>query len=198
MKPVKNLFSQALIALIALSGCSESYINEDVSPQGTISLERITLGAPESSLREAVITFVKDPSALACAGGKTQYLSRDKTPAGGQYMVQCKDGSVFQITVKHDTPVAKDTALVEMKKLLPADIPPQSRVDEGTASETYYWGSDYNGELKLSPTAKPTGSPGVRDICVTNLIALQKSQKDLEAERAARKPLVEEAKTAKP
>lgn len=183
--------------MLALSGCSESYINEDVSPQGTISLEKITLGAPESSLREAVITFVKDPSALACAGGKTQYLSREKTPAGGQYVVQCKDGSVFQISIKHDTSVAKDTALVEMKKLLPADIPPQSRVDEGTASETYYWGSDYNGELKLSQTTK-TASSGVSNICVTNLIALQKSQKDLAAERAERKPLVEEAKAAKP
>lgn len=175
------------LAILATTACSETYINEDVSPQGTVPLEKITLGVPESSLREAVITFIKDPSAKANAGGKTQYLSRDKTVAGGQYMVQCKDGAVFQIAVLHKEPVDKDTALLEMKKLLPGDTPPQSRVDETATKDTYYWGGDYSGELNLNGAAK------VVDIYVTNLTAAQKADQDVEADKLERKALVDEA-----
>lgn len=187
-------FSCSLALVTTLQGCGETDINEDVSPQGTIPLDKISLGSPESSLREAVITFVKDPSAQARAGGKTQYLSREKTAAGGQYMVQCKDGAVFQISILHtDKPVAKETALVELKKILPPECPAQSKVDEGTIKETYYYGNDYTGELDLCPPA--TAQAGkVTALCATNVGQLQKSILNIEEEKAELKPLVEEAK----
>ncbi len=175
-----------------MTGCTQGENNE-VTPQGTIALEKITLGVPESTLKEAMVTFVRDPSAQANAGGKTQYLSRPKTTAGGQYMVQCKDGNVFQISqVFAETPTAKEPAVIELRKLLPSGAPEQSRVEEKVSSDIYYYGSDLTGEL-IFKDAKKTQ---VVNLTATNMQALKDALKATEATKEELKPLVEKARNS--
>ncbi|MFA6556295.1 MAG: hypothetical protein WCT03_07695 [Candidatus Obscuribacterales bacterium] len=175
-----------------MTGCTQGENNE-VTPQGTIALEKITLGVPESTLKEAMVTFVRDPSAQANAGGKTQYLSRPKTTAGGQYMVQCKDGTVFQISeVFAETPTSKEPAVIELRKLLPPGAPEQSRVEEKASSDIYYYGSDLTGEL-IFKDAKKTQ---VVNLTATNMQTLKEALKATEATKEELKPLVEKARNS--
>lgn len=186
-KKILFVFTSAI-----MTGCTQGENNE-VTPQGTIALEKITLGVPESTLKEAMVTFVRDPSAQANAGGKTQYLSRPKTTAGGQYMVQCKDGNVFQISqVFAETPTAKEPAVIELRKLLPSGAPEQSRVEEKVSSDIYYYGSDLTGEL-IFKDAKKTQ---VVNLTATNMQALKDALKATEATKEELKPLVEKARNS--
>lgn len=172
-----------------LSGCSQGQSNE-VTQQGTVSLEKIRINSPESILKEAMVSFVKDPSPTASAGGKAQYLSREKTTAAGQYMVQCKDGVVFQISeVFAETPTTKEPAIIELRKLLPADAPEQSRVEDKGSSEIYYYGSIYTGELNFKDATKAQ----VTSLTATNLDALTKAQNATLVDKANLKPLVDKA-----
>jgi hypothetical protein len=183
-KALVIVFSAAI-----MSGCTQTESNE-VTPQGTIALEKITLGVPESTLKEAMVTFVKDPSATANAGGKSQYLSREKTAAGGQYMVQCKDGTVFQISqVFAETPTTKEPAAIELRKLLPPNAPEQSRVEEKLTSDVYYYGSDYTGETSFKDSKKSQ----VTSLTSTNILLTDSAQKATAAEKEALKPLVDKA-----
>lgn len=176
-----------------MTGCTQGENNE-VTPQGTIALEKITLGIPESTLKEAMVTFVRDPSAQASAGGKSQYLSRPKTTAGGQYMVQCKDGTVFQISeVFAETPTSKEPAVIELRKLLPTGAPEQSRVEEKATSDVYYYGSDLIGELNFKDAKKTQ----VVNLTATNIQAMKDAEKATEATKEELKPLVEKAKKSK-
>ncbi|MBP9094639.1 hypothetical protein KBI23_26705 [bacterium] len=182
-----------VFAAASMTGCTQGDNNE-VTPQGTIALEKITLGIPESTLKEAMVTFVRDPSAQASAGGKSQYLSRPKTTAGGQYMVQCKDGTVFQISeVFAETPATKEPAIIELRKLLPTGAPEQSRVEEKATSDVYYYGNDYTGELNFKDTTKAQ----IVNLTVTNIQTLKEAEKALEATKEELKPLVEKAKKTK-
>jgi len=189
-------FEKGLLIVFAtaiMTGCTQGENNE-VTPQGTIALEKITLGIPESTLKEAMVTFVRDPSAQASAGGKSQYLSRPKTTAGGQYMVQCKDGTVFQISeVFAETPATKEPAIIELRKLLPTGAPEQSRVEEKATSDVYYYGNDYTGELNFKDTTKAQ----IVSLTVTNIQTLRDAEKASEATKEQLKPLVEKARTAK-
>ncbi len=184
-----------LIALTAatLTSCTQG-ANNEVTPQGTIALEKITLGVPESTLKEAMVSFVRDPSAQASAGGKSQYLSREKTTAGGQYMVQCKDGTVFQISqVFAETPTTKEPAVVELRKLLPPSAPEQSRVEEKATSDVYYYGSDLTGELNYKDSKKTQ----ITNLTATNIQTLQEAEKTTEASKEELKPLVEKTRKGK-
>lgn len=168
-----------VLATAIMTGCTQGENNE-VTPQGTIALEKITLGIPESTLKEAMVTFVRDPSAQASAGGKSQYLSRPKTTAGGQYMVQCKDGNVFQISeVFAETPTSKEAAVIELKKLLPPSAPEQSRVEEKTTSDIYYYGTDYTGELNFKDGKKVQ----VINLTTTNVLTLEDAKKATATEK---------------
>ncbi|MDP3507659.1 MAG: hypothetical protein Q8T09_06680 [Candidatus Melainabacteria bacterium] len=177
-----------VFSVAIMCGCTQTESNE-VTPQGTIALEKITLGVPESTLKEAMVTFVKDPSATANAGGKSQYLSREKTAAGGQYMVQCKDGTVFQISEIFTEPTSKEPAAIELGKLLPAGAPEQSRVEEKLTSDVYYYGSDYTGELSFKDAQKSQ----VTSLTSTNILLAASAQKATAAEKEALKPLVDKA-----
>jgi hypothetical protein len=191
----KELEKSLLIvfAAAAMTGCTQGENNE-VTPQGTIALEKITLGIPESTLKEAMVTFVRDPSAQASAGGKSQYLSRPKTTAGGQYMVQCKDGNVFQISqVFAETPTSKEPAVIELRKLLPTGAPEQSRVEEKATSDVYYYGSDLIGELNFKDAKKTQ----VVNLTATNIQAMKDAEKATEATKEELKPLVEKARNTK-
>jgi len=178
------------LAASVMTGCTQGESNE-VTPQGTIALEKITLGIPESTLKEAMVSFVRDPSAQASAGGKSQYLSREKTAAGGQYMVQCKDGTVFQISeVFADTPTTKEPAAIELRKLLPPNAPEQSRVEEKATSDIYYYGSDLIGELNYKDGKKAQ----ITNLTATNMLTLKEAEKATEAAKEELKPLVEKAR----
>ncbi len=191
MRFSKELEKSLLVvfAAAAMTGCSQGESNE-VTPQGTIALEKITLGIPESTLKEAMVTFVRDPSAQASAGGKSQYLSRTKTTAGGQYMVQCKDGTVFQISeVFAETPTSKEPAVIELRKLLSTGAPEQSRVEEKATTDIYYYGTDYTGELKYKDATKTQ----VVNLTATNTQSLKDAEKATEQTKQELKPLVEKA-----
>src|ERR1700730_10240676 len=62
-----------------------------VTPQGTVPLEKVRAGMPESIFKSARITFAVDTHPAASQGGKTQYISRVFTDKNGQYMAQCRD-----------------------------------------------------------------------------------------------------------
>lgn len=182
-----------VLTAATMTGCTQGENNE-VTPQGTIALEKITLGIPESTLKEAMVTFVRDPSPQASAGGKSQYLSRPKTTAGGQYMVQCKDGTVFQISqVFAETPTSKEPAVIELRKLLPTGAPEQSRVEEKPSSDVYYYGSDYTGELSFKDAQKTQ----VVNLTATNIQATKDAEKATEVTKEELKPLVEKARKTK-
>lgn len=173
-----------------MTGCTQGDSNE-VTPQGTIALEKITLGIPESTLKEAMVSFVRDPSAGANAGGKSQYLSREKTTAGGQYVVQAIDGTVFQISeVFAETPTSKEPAVIELRKLLPTGAPEQSRVEEKATSDVYYYGSNYTGELNFKDTTKTQ----ITNLTATNVQSLNDAEKASQLAKEELKPLVETAR----
>ncbi len=179
-----------LIALTAatLTSCTQG-ANNEVTPQGTIALDKITLGIPESTLKEAMVSFVRDPSAQASAGGKSQYLSREKTTAGGQYMVQCKDGTVFQISQIFAVPTSKEPAVIELRKLLPTGAPEQSRVEEKATSDVYYYGSDYTGDLSFKDEKKAQ----IVNLTATNIQTLRAAEQATAATKEELKPQVEKA-----
>ena len=179
-----------VFAAATMTGCTQGETNE-VTPQGTIALEKITLGIPESTLKEAMVSFVRDPSAQASAGGKSQYLSREKTTAGGQYMVQCKDGTVFQISeVFAETPTSKEPAVIELRKLLPSGAPEQSRVEEKATSDIYYYGSDLIGVMNYKDGKKAQ----ITNLTATNMLTLKEAEKATEAAKEELKPLIEKAR----
>lgn len=195
MRFTSKLPKSLLVGLTAtiMAGCTQ-VANNEVTPQGTIALEKITLGVPESTMKEAMVSFVRDPSAAASAGGKSQYLSREKTTAGGQYMVQCKDGNVFQISqVFAETPTSKEPAVIELRKLLPTGAPEQSRVEEKATSDVYYYGSDLIGELNFKDAKKTQ----IVNLTATNIQAMKDAEKATEATKEELKPLVEKANKPK-
>ncbi len=157
----------AMTLPLVLQGCSEGQ-SSDVTVQGSVPLEKIIVGIPESTLKESILTFVPDTSANAGAGGKTQYLSREKNANGGQYIVQCKDGTVFQVsTLFTGAPISKETAEAELKKLLPKDAQAQSKVEEQAGKQIYYYGDNYIGEVILTPATKGA-APLVSQVSITS------------------------------
>lgn len=157
----KQYKSLSLIALAAIAcatmntACSSSKDTAAVpTPQGTIPLESVRVGMPETTFKDAILTFVPDPNGNIL--GKVQYLSRGRDANGGQYLAHCKDGRCFGLLVLHkEQPISKEQALSTMEKLFPTDKPAQSKVDDQqlkagnveTPTETFYFGDNYKGEL---------------------------------------------------
>lgn len=181
--------------VMQLSACETlSDPDNGVSVKGTIPLSAVKLGMNEATIKEAMITFQRDTAAAANAGGKSQYLSRETTPAGGQYVVQCKDGAVYQVAIIYKTPINKEAAQSLFKNLLPPDAPPQSRVDDQNLKaqpprEDYYFGDDYLIELGLAP-----GSTLVNQIKADHMELLKKAQADATAEKVLREAQIGESK----
>jgi len=202
------LLAMILILMVAvsstISGCSEEDPDLDnaVTTQGTVPLDTIKLGTPDQVFQEALVTFVRDQSAQANSGGKRQYLSRGDAE-GGQYMVQVKEGSCFEIMVLYkDKPVSREAAEQAMKKLLPDGAPAQSRVDDSSLAQTggkgqdfhaiYYFGDDYLGDLAF---VDKSGNR-VKSLKVSNISLLKQAQIDSQAVKDRLKPVVENAKKA--
>ncbi len=164
----------SLSATINLVGCGGADIADKgnaVTKQGTIDVETMTVGIPEASLQKAVFSFAMDDNPISHTGEKNQYMARNKTKDGATMLAQCKYGKCFRIERLYQAqPISKEDAIESMKKMLPADAPPQSKVDDTqmndsknkTPIEIYYFGDDYYGLLKYTSKAdKLVGSLSV-------------------------------------
>lgn len=146
------MVGSALICALSTTACGSNN-NEVATPtkQGTISLQALRVGMPESSIKDALMTFVEDPK--GSFAGKVQYLSRAYDKQGGQYLVQCKDGQVFGLQVLYSAnPISKEEATAQLKQLFPSGTPAQSRVDDSRLqtpelTEVYYYDPAHYGEL---------------------------------------------------
>lgn len=185
-----------------LAAC-ESYqsLEEDgVTRDGVMPLQKVRIGLADGALQDASVTFVRDVSAVANVGGKRQYLSRERTPGGGQYVIQCLDGACYAITILYLTAIAKDPAFELSKTLLPADAPPLARMDDsGMKSanpsdwhENYYYGEEY---LVTLDFADKKGTL-VKSINAMQLSTLKTMSQRAEEDKKARQPLVEAAQKA--
>jgi hypothetical protein len=131
-----------------------------VTPQGTVPLEKVRAGMPESIFKSARITFAVDTHPAASQGGKTQYISRVFTDKNGQYMAECRDDRCYELCALYNTPVDKEAGLASLALLLPADSPPESGVDDTIvkapkdkdprAIEIHYYGNKYTAVIIYS------------------------------------------------
>ena len=163
----------SLLMAIGITGCTtETSTTPSVTPQGTVSLDALKVGMPESTFKDAILTFVPDPKGAIL--GKVQYLSRTNNAFGGQVIAQCMNGTCFQLQIYHlDHPISKDIAVRSMQALLPSDAPAQSKVDDselkkgsaGKLTEVYSFGKSYVGELTYTD---PSGGQ-VKIVSVTAL-----------------------------
>jgi len=123
--------------------------------QGTVNVEGLKVGVPESLIKDAVLTFVLDEQPAAKAGGRNQYLSRTKDSKGGQFSAQCKDGSCFRLeAIYNENPITKEQALDTLTKMLPssAGTPVARAQDEKNKEagiEKYDCGEGFVGEFTL-------------------------------------------------
>ncbi len=152
-----SLITGAALVVVSLTGCAGGSFGDkgSVTPKGTVSLDELKVGVPESLIQEAVLTFVKDDKPQAKAGGKSQYLSRSKDSRGGQYIAQCKEGNCYLMQAYYsEAPITKDQALETIKSMLPGTAPPQSKVDDSQVTqgkdkpkERISYGEDYLAEI---------------------------------------------------
>ncbi|MBS1989161.1 MAG: hypothetical protein JSS86_25780 [Cyanobacteria bacterium SZAS LIN-2] len=190
----KNTIHLAVLALalspLILSGCSEPNLDKEnaVTSQGTIDLGKIKVGTPDQVFQEASVTFVRDQSPQANSGGKRQYISRPD-PQGGQYIVQLKNGSCFEVAIIYkDKPVTREAAEAALKNLLPEGAPPQSRVDEPgkNPDAIYFFGDEYLGDIAFTDK---TLSKAI-SVKLTNIALLKQALADSQTQKEELKPLV--------
>lgn len=150
-----------IAAAAALSGCSSAPQGVHVTPQGTVPLDALKVGAPESIFKNAVITFV--PNSKGNFLGLTQYLSREKDQNGGQMMAHCRDGMCVGLEITHfGAPVPKELALSDMKKMLPAGITEQPKIEanakvggqQSELAEIYHYDKNINGQIIYADKTK--------------------------------------------
>lgn len=142
----------AMLASISLSACgSGGGVPQAQVHKGTVPLDAIRVGTPETVFKEAMLTFVQDPA--GCIGGKNQYLSRINNTDGGQYVVQAKNDLCYGIDVVHAKPVTKEVAIKTMQKLLPPnvkDVPTERAALVSKPNEPvreYAFGANYVGRV---------------------------------------------------
>jgi len=140
-----------------LNGCSDEE-KAPPPPKGTVNLDSLKVGSLEDNFKRAVITFVLDSNKNAVIGDSVQYMSRSKDRKGGTVLARCRAGKCFQLTSVYAPPITKDEGLEKMKNMLPANAPPQDKVDDkqviegkvDNPEEIYYFGEDYKVFLTYS------------------------------------------------
>ena len=158
-KQYKLVMAMSVFSLIVFTGCAKRAGGNGVTAQGTISLDTVKVGMPESTFKDAMITFVPDVKPNASTNGKTQYLSRIMNAKKGQFVVECKDGNCFWLEVKYpaETPITKEEGQENLKQLLPADAPPQTKVDDSTFKskheEIIEYADKYTGMIEFADGA---------------------------------------------
>lgn len=125
-----------------------------VQKQGTVNVETLKVGVPESIIKDAVLTFVLDEAPAAKAGGRNVYLSRTKDSRGGQFSAQCKDGNCFRLESIYVEPITKEQALTTLKGMLPSAAgEPTLRANDAKNTdagiEKYDCGETFVGEFTL-------------------------------------------------
>lgn len=148
LKGSRLLLGMALLSTITLSACSSGGTNgtpQAAVNKGTVPLEAIKVGCPESVFKEALITFIPDQTGTTKE--KNQYLSRFTDPSGGQYVVQAKDDISFEVAIVHrDKTLTKEQAMATIKRLLPTNVtaePVLVKAAKATGVETYKVGTGY-------------------------------------------------------
>lgn len=153
------LATMSVCATINLVGCSSADVADKtnaVTKQGTIDVETMTVGIPEQSLQKAVFSFTLDDTPVAHTGGKNQYMARNRLKDGAVVLAQCKNGQCFQLQhLYRETPISKEEGEAVLKKMMPKDAPPQSKVDDKQLSDSkikmpvveYIFGDEYYGTI---------------------------------------------------
>jgi|AGTN01.1.fsa_nt_gi hypothetical protein len=157
----------ASLALV-LNGCSEDEEKAPPPPKGTVNVDTVKVGSLEDTFKRAVITFVLDTNKNATIGDSVQYMSRSKDSKGGTVLARCRAGKCVQLSSVYSPPITKDDALETMKNMLPANTPPQSKVDDTQVTEAkvanpeeiYFFGEDY----KVYLTYSDKSAQKVRDV----------------------------------
>lgn len=147
-----QLLGVVILSSLSLSACTTGATPQASVNKGTVQLEAIRVGTPETVFKEAMITFVQDP--LGSSYGKNQYLSRLPDANGGQYVIQAKNDVCYEVDVVHQgKSVPKEVALETMKRLLPANVKAdQPLIDKSTMKastpvETYIFDTNYIGQI---------------------------------------------------
>jgi hypothetical protein len=154
----RSILFLALAAVCSLQmGCGSGSAGDPVvgTKQGTVNVEGLKVGVPESIIKDAVLTFVLDEQQAAKSGGRNQYLSRSKDSKGGQFSAKCKDGNCFRLEAINEPPITKEQALDTLKKMLPdaAGEPTLKAASAKNADESvekYECGENYGGEFVLT------------------------------------------------
>lgn len=124
LKGSRLLVGMALLSTVALSACTSGVTNgtpQAAVNKGTVPLEAIKVGCPESVFKEALITFIPDQAGTTKE--KNQYLSRFTDANGGQYVVQAKDDLSYEVSIVHrDKTLTKDQAMATIKRLVPLNV----------------------------------------------------------------------------
>jgi len=117
------LLASAIIFALGTTSCGSGNSGApQATPQGTLSLDTVKLGMPDSVFQDAILTFVPDPK--GSVGGKIQFLSRGNDANGGQYVAECKDGACYSINIHYaGQPVSRSIAFDTMKKRYPVEVP---------------------------------------------------------------------------
>ncbi len=158
-----NILLAVSTAVLFTSACKKSSTSQSAltQPRGYLAFEYVRVGIPEENVKKAIFSFA--PDSKGTFGGKDQYLSRKSDKFGGQYIVQCRDGQVYEIQVYHlASPVSHTAALATLKQLLPADLTnlplsaskPDAKQQSGT--EHYNIGPSCSADLvadKKDPTS---------------------------------------------
>lgn len=167
------LVGMAVLSVVSLSACST--VGTTGTPQaavnkGTVPLQAVRVGTPESVFKEAIITFIPDQAGTTAE--KNQYLSRFTDEAGGQYVVQAKDDLSYEVTIIHrEKTLTKDDAIARMKRLVPLNVKDEPTVTTpiakgaATPTETYKIGEGYTGTVAY----KDKGATEVMAVTVTRL-----------------------------
>lgn len=192
-KGVRHIFQLLCAASVVtlMAGCTGTESGTATQGyKGVINLEGIRLGLPEESAKDAILTFVADPSVNQ--DGNTQYLSRVYDKRGGQYCLGYSKGQPVQLRVVYaQAPISKEEALVKLKAIVPAGAPEETRIDDAEVKagkkvgpvEYRYFGDRLKAEIIYSDKT----ATQVKLVSVRNIIKPVDKQAAADADKTASK-----------
>jgi len=144
------LLGSAIMLALGTTSCGSGNSGApQATPQGTISLDSVKLGMPDSVFQDAILTFVPDPKGTM--GGKIQFLSRGNDANGGQYVAECKDGACYSINIHYaGQPVPRSVAMETMKKLYPVEAPSDLKGNNKGQHEFFKINDEFEGALNFA------------------------------------------------
>lgn len=159
-------FAAACLILTSCGGGSPDG-GPRATPQGTVSLDTLKVGAPEALFKDAVLTFV--PKDTTAGSNVTEYISRTFDRNGGQIIAQCQDNRCIRIFIHHtDKPISKAVAEESMKNLMPTNAGESTKVTPDKKNpknpvDFYEFANGYRGSLIYStPSGSEVATIGAR------------------------------------